>query len=129
MAGDCTGPPFSAVVALGEGAKAGLEAYQYTHQIKYDIQAPLFAYYGDPSVNDSTPDYDDFILQDNFIPVHLLSKKTKEGDPLIWESINGKTTLADLQEKTGLDNKSVHAQVKLLLQQRAVTLRSTGKQI
>ena len=124
IAGDCGGPPFSAVVALGEGTKAGLEAYQYAHQFKYGKQAPLFAYYGDPSITDTNQAPDDFMIRDNLMPVHLLQTKPKESDPAIWNAINGTTTIAELKSKTGLGSDLIESQIRLLLQQRAITFCS-----
>ncbi len=44
-AGDVTGPPFSVAKAVGEGASAGMEAYDHVHRVKFDVPAPLFAFY------------------------------------------------------------------------------------
>lgn len=117
IAGDCGGPPFSAVVALGEGTKAGLEAYQYGHQFKYGKEAPLFAYYGDNSVESANEKQDDYLLQDEYIPVHLLDSCPAKIVPAIWDSIDGRTTIGKLKES----NAEINEHIIALLEQRAIT--------
>lgn len=116
IAGDCGGPPFSAVVALGEGTKAGLSAYRYAHQFKYGSPAPLFAYYGDDSV--LAEGTDDYRLQDEDIPVHLLDHCPGETDSSVWQQIDGRTSISKLKAT----HKNIYAQIITLLGQRAITL-------
>ncbi len=116
IAGDCGGPPFSAVVALGEGTKAGLSAYRYAHEFKYGSPAPLFAYYGDDSVGADTTD--DYQLQDEDIPVHLLDHWPPGADPALWPQLDGRTAIGKLKKT----HKNIYAQITALLEQRAITL-------
>ena len=44
-AGDITGPPFSVAKAVGEGVVAGIEAYRYAYKVKFNKEAPAFAFY------------------------------------------------------------------------------------
>ncbi len=122
VAGDCGGPPFSAVVALGEGAKAGFQAYRYGHQYKYGKQAPLFAYYGDPSVTDDTGSPEDFPLRDELIPAHLVFSPPDSIEPDLWNMIDGKTCLRDMRI-TGKydDQKILFSDITDILRARAIT--------
>jgi thioredoxin reductase len=120
-AGDCGGPPFSAVVALGEGVKAGLSAYQYTHQFKYGIRAPLFAYYGDDSVIDGHNGLDDFNLHDALIPARLVRECPKDTSQELWGYLNGATSLKDLTAKGFGDKTFIYKHITTLLEQRAIT--------
>ncbi|MDA3970862.1 MAG: hypothetical protein PF442_05905 [Desulfobulbaceae bacterium] len=119
--GDCGGPPFSAVVALGEGAKAGLEAYRYTHQFKYNRPAPLFAYYGDDSVTDENIDQDDFHLHPDLIPARLLDRCPSARVQELWDVLDGATSIKDLESKGVGDNVQIHDQILTLLEKRAIT--------
>lgn len=124
-AGDCSGPPFSAIVALGEGAKAGLEAYQYVHQFKYGSVAPLFAYYGDKRVTDEQQTPDDYLLQDQHIPVRLLQDCPTGGvDPETWICFDGKTSISQLKASI----PDIYKQVQIALQLRAISLCSQTDQ-
>ncbi len=120
-AGDCNGPPFSAVVALGEGEKAGLEAYQYTHEYKYKKTAPLFAYYGDESVVDDHSHHDDYMLDDGLIPVRLIDTCPVPTCIELWSQINGSTNLKELQATTSMGKALVYEQITTLLEKRALT--------
>ncbi len=126
IAGDCSGPPFSAVVALGEGAKAAFEAYKYTHACKYHKKAPLFAYYGDDSVSDTNNEQDDFLLQDDDIPAHLVEECPTGINPEVWQNIDGKTSIEQLQTNNAKD--FIIQQITTLLQHRAITFCPKKKQ-
>ena len=121
VAGDCGGPPFSAVVALGEGVKAGFQAYQYVHQYKYRKPAPLFAYYGDPGVTDNMDDPGDFPLNDELVPVPLVAAIPDNVEPWFWEMIDGKTCLGDMVIKGGIKQSRLPAMITALLKARAIT--------
>ena len=127
IAGDCGGPPFSAVVALGEGTKAGLEAYGYAHKFKYGKVAPLFAYFGDDSVVSENQNQDDYLLHDDVVPVHLLQEPPSTNDPEMWHAIDGTTTIAGLEKKTGQNSERILTEIESLLQHRAITFKATCK--
>ena len=121
VAGDCGGPPFSAVVALGEGTKAGFQAYQYVHQVKYQKPAPLFAYYGDPALTDKLKDLSDFPLHDDLVPARLLYAAPDNIEPWFWDIIDGKTRLGEMAVKKGLKQEEVFSLITVLLKARAIT--------
>ncbi len=120
-AGDCTGPPFSALVALGQGAEAAFEAYRYAHKIKYGKQPALFAYYGDQQVTDSLSEKEDFPLADDMIPARLLGSCPAEEFQEIWPEINGQNTLSNLALKTGYSIDVIFELIRKLIKERALT--------
>jgi len=118
-AGDCTGPPFSAVVALGQGVTAGFAAYRYVFVKKYGSEPPLFAYYGDAGVA-LGPEAVDFTIGPDLMPDRLVEQMEKD-EKDIWPLINGSLTIKEISAKSGQSPATVEAVIRELLQARAIT--------
>lgn len=120
-AGDCAGPPFAALIAMGQGAEAAFGAYRFAHEIKYDKKPALFAYLGDDEVTDSLTEKEDFPLRRELIPARLVdSCPLPELQPL-WAMINGRSSLAQSASKLGLADDEIFEQIRKLLKERALT--------
>lgn len=120
-AGDCSGPPFAALVALGQGAEAAFAAYQYVHGIKYGRKPALFAYFGDSEVTDNLTDKDDFPLQGDLVPAKLVENCPLPTLEPLWRGIDGQRTLADLSQTTKSPTDEIYHQVRKLIKERALT--------
>ncbi len=120
-AGDCSGPPFAALVALGQGAEAAFAAYRFAHAVKYGKQAALFAYFGDEDVADSLIDKDDFPLHSTLIPAKLISSCPLPEMENLWRAITGHKSLAELSRQSAVDEEEMYQQIRILLKERALT--------
>lgn len=120
-AGDCSGPPFAALVALGQGAEAAFAAYGFVHQAKYGRQPALFAYFGDPEVTDELGPQEDFPLDADLVPARLLHHCPVAGLEALWAAISGRRSLADLSAATNTEPALLRRQISHLLQERALT--------
>jgi thioredoxin reductase len=119
-AGDCTGPPFSAAVAVGQGIEAAFSAYRRVFLAKFGKEAPLFAYFGDPSVAGG-PEGEDFPILPGLVPVPLV-----EGPPIpeakgIWPLLDGRNTVAELAQLTGEPEQETTRLLAQLIAARAIT--------
>ncbi|MBU0680349.1 MAG: NAD(P)/FAD-dependent oxidoreductase [Proteobacteria bacterium] len=120
-AGDCTGPPFAAVVALGQGAEAAFAAYRFVYEIKYGGKPALFAYYGDSEVTDTLTERDDFPLHGKLVPAKLIHDcPLPELNPA-WSLVDGRRSIAELSKEKGLGEKELYGQLRKLIQERALT--------
>ncbi|NDY42299.1 NAD(P)/FAD-dependent oxidoreductase [Dissulfurirhabdus thermomarina] len=125
-AGDCTGPPFSAAVALGQGIEAAFSAYRYVCRAKYGAEPPLFAYFGDPDLP-AGPD-DPFRPRPELVPLPLLRQCPEPGAAAAWALMDGRRTLSQIGEEAGLAWPEVEDLAARLIRLRAVTyLPFTGR--
>lgn len=120
-AGDCNGPPFAALVALGQGAEAAFAAYRYVHEIKYKRQPALFAYYGDDDVTDSLTEKEDFPLNGDLVPTKLIYDCPLPKLHHLWTTIDGQRSIAELSRKNGLSEVEISCQLKILINERSLT--------
>jgi hypothetical protein len=120
-AGDCTGPPFAAVVALGQGAEAAFAAYRFAYEIKYGGKPPLFAYFGDSEVTDNLTERDDFPLHGRLVPAKLIHDCPLPELTPVWSLIDGHRSIAELSTGKDLGEKELYGQLRKLIQERTLT--------
>jgi thioredoxin reductase len=122
-AGDCLGPPFSAVKALGQGVQAAFSAYRWAYSLKYGQEPSLFAYYGDKRVL-SGPVEAEVDLGPESRPLRLLDECPQAEAERMWPLLDGKHGLEDLTEATGLSQAEIERTINGLIEARAVTFAS-----
>lgn len=120
-AGDCTGPPFAALVAMGQGAEAAFAAYDYVHRMKYNLEPALFAYFGDSRVKDNLAAPDDFPLRAELVPARLLRECPLAGLEDLWHFLDGRTSLGALCQRQGLSEEELFRRINQLVKERALT--------
>jgi thioredoxin reductase len=120
-AGDCSGPPFAALVALGQGAEAAFAAYGFVHQEKYGRKPALFAYFGDPEVADGLTQVEDFPLHEELVPARLVHACPLPALARLWAAIDGRASLAELATETATAPPELRRQITHLLQERSLT--------
>lgn len=119
-AGDSIGPPFAAVVAMGQGVQAAFSCYRYVFEKKYGLQPSLFAYYGDEMVSEG-PGRPDFEMSPNLVPDKLIFKAPLQEYEDLWQAINGTAAIKDLIRKSSLSEDAVVEILQRLLKERAIT--------
>ena len=125
-AGDCTGPPFAALVALGQGVQAAFSCYRYVFQRKYGEKPSLFAYYGDERVA-AGPELPDFTLSSRLVPDRLVKNLPDRDTEAVWQLIDGARSITNIAEKLDAPLEQIFQTIKKLLQARAITfLPTTG---
>lgn len=124
-AGDSTGPPFAAVVAMGQGVQAAFSAYRFVYEKKYGDEPSLFAYYGDKRVSEG-PECVDFVLRPDLRPDKLLFKTPLPEHEALWQAINGKTTIKELTQQLAMAEDEVVAALQGLLRERAITFSAVS---
>jgi len=124
-AGDCLGPPFSVVKALGQGAQAGFGAYRFAYERKYGRPPSLFAYYGDEQALLGPLDRE-YPVHENIRPVRLLAASPREDAADLWPFLDGRHTLSELSRLSGRSLEELYIVVDDLINSRAVTFASEG---
>ncbi len=132
-AGDVTGPPFSVAKAVGEGACAGMEAYDHVHRVKFGVPAPLFAFYPNNREGHITR-FEMPELKGYYRP-KLLGEYVKKGPELTFREISltaypelirfldaceGLSTLDELRHEFG--SELVNETVRALIRGKDMTL-------
>ncbi len=120
-AGDCAGPPFAALVALGQGTEAAFAAYRFAYEIKYGSKPALFAYFGDRTVTDTLTAKDDFPLHGDLVPAKLITDCPVPELLPLWSIIDGHRSLSKLSQENGLAKDEIYGQLSMLLKERALT--------
>lgn len=120
-AGDCTGPPFAALIALGQGAEAAFAAYRFVHGIKYGKEPALFAYFGDLEVSDGLTDKNDFPVHREMIPAKLVHHCPLTHLQALWTTIDGHKSIAALSQENSLSDDEISLHLKALIKERSLT--------
>jgi len=118
-AGDVIGPPFCVAKAIGDGIKAGFEAYKYTFIKKFGIEPPMYAFYPSKSeIYDKKTGYCIDIITDNHKPKLLdpnidiqISKKL----------LDGKHTIKQILKKNSIDSKTLQKILISLTNEKRIT--------
>jgi len=121
-AGDVTGPPFCVAKAVGEGVKAGFEAYISTYKDKFGFEPCLYEYYpsrGGRIVVGKTgfriPE-----LRDGFYPKQIAPMKLTGKQREIARRFDGKTRLKALKRRYSLED--IRRTIELLVEKKALAI-------
>jgi len=118
-AGDVTGPPFCVATAIGEGVKAGFEAYRYTFKKKYGIEPPLYAFYPSKAKYYSKKTgFSTEIISDNHKP-KLLNQNINISIPK--ELLDGKHNIKQIADAINSDEKKIKRILISLVKQKNIT--------
>lgn len=123
-AGDITGPPYGAAKSIGEGVKAGFEAYISTYKDKFGFEPSLYAFYPDKKkeiiIGKTGFQIPKLLATDKLKLMTQIKNKSKKEEIKISKFFDGKTKLSEIDKN--FQKEKIIKTIEYLISKKALAI-------